>query len=52
MKATGTRISGLMPDSPTIIASAMITIALSAIGSSIRPKALSCCQARASRPST
>ena len=40
-----------MPQSPTITASAITTIALSAIGSSIRPKFDSCCQARASLPS-
>ena len=52
MNATGTRISAFIPQRPTITASAITTIALSAIGSSIRPKFDSCFQARASLPST
>ena len=47
----GSKIHGFIPEKPVITSKAITTIALSAIGSSIAPKRLSCFHARARYPS-
>ncbi len=47
MSVEGSRIHGFIPEKPVVTSSAMITIALSAIGSSMAPNFVSCCQVRA-----